>query len=115
MKITFPWYPRELSPNWVGHFHTKAKYKSFYKQVCKEQTIQIMDQIKLAKNQEYTEMYITFTPPDRRWRDSDNMLASIKSGLDGMCEALEINDKCFEHIHIHRLKEIGGFITVQLK
>src|SRR3546814_16425103 len=36
---------------------------------------------------------ITFCPPDRRHRDDDNMIASFKSGRDGMCEALGINDR----------------------
>ena len=37
----------------------------------------------------------SFFPPDRRARDEDNLLASMKSSLDGIAEALRVNDKCF--------------------
>ena len=115
MKIVLPWFPKELSPNATVHYMKKAKYKALYKQVCKEQTLKALELMKGATFWEYTEMDITYTMPDKRWRDTDNLLASVKNGLDGMCEALEINDRVFEHIHIHRSKEIGGFITVELK
>ena len=91
----------------------KAKYKAMYKEVCKQQTEKaILEQVNL-KN--YSEMSITFVMPDKRWRDTDNLLASVKNGLDGMCIALDINDRCFETIHIYRPEKIGGFITVELK
>lgn len=38
---------------------------------------------------------ITFRPPDRRARDSDNMLASIKGMLDGIADAWGVNDSLF--------------------
>ena len=37
----------------------------------------------------------TFFPPDRRARDEDNLIASLKSSLDGIAQALRIDDKCF--------------------
>jgi hypothetical protein len=47
--------------------------------------------------------------------DLDNMLASIKSGLDGMCCALEIDDRCFKKITIEIADTIGGMIKIELK
>ena len=35
---------------------------------------------------------ITFFPPDRRHRDLDNMLASLKAALDGIALAVGIDD-----------------------
>ena len=40
-------------------------------------------------------MDVMFYPPDRRSYDRDNLLARIKSGLDGMCDALGIDDSRF--------------------
>lgn len=37
----------------------------------------------------------TFFPPDRRARDEDNLIASLKSSLDGIAQALRIDDRCF--------------------
>ncbi len=39
---------------------------------------------------------ITFYPPDKRHRDADNMVASIKSALDGIADALGVNDRRFQ-------------------
>lgn len=41
-------------------------------------------------------LVITFCPPDARRRDMDNMLAAIKSGLDGISEAIGMDDSRFE-------------------
>jgi len=46
--------------------------------------------------------------------DLDNMLASIKSGLDGMCQALEIDDRCFKKITVEIAENIGGMIKIQI-
>lgn len=38
---------------------------------------------------------IDFLPPDRRRRDVDGMLASLKSGLDGIADAMRVDDSRF--------------------
>lgn len=38
---------------------------------------------------------IEFCPPDKRRRDDDNMLASFKSGRDGVADALGVDDNKF--------------------
>lgn len=38
-------------------------------------------------------MCITFYPPNNYRRDLDNCLASLKSGIDGMCDTLGIDDR----------------------
>jgi crossover junction endodeoxyribonuclease RusA len=35
---------------------------------------------------------LDFRPPDRRRRDLDNLLASMKAGLDGLADALGVDD-----------------------
>ena len=40
---------------------------------------------------------------DHRKRDADNLLASAKSQIDGVAEALEINDHTFEPVTIRRV------------
>jgi Holliday junction resolvase RusA-like endonuclease len=39
---------------------------------------------------------ITFVQPDRRARDRDNLLAALKPSLDGLADALGVNDAQFE-------------------
>jgi crossover junction endodeoxyribonuclease RusA len=52
-------------------------------------------------------------PPDKRRRDWDNIVASLKSGLDGIADALSIDDSRFQ-ISIDMLPEVvnGGRVDV---
>lgn len=47
-------------------------------------------------------LMITFVQPDRRARDRDNLLAACKPMLDGMADALGVNDSQFEPVTIRR-------------
>ena len=109
-NVTFPWYPKELNPNWSGHWSTKAKQKAIYKDACYWLT-------KEAKvpSSSYTELHLVFYKPNRRKMDIDNMLASMKSGIDGMCLAIGIDDNCFTKIVIEVHEDIGGFVKVEVK
>lgn len=49
---------------------------------------------------------VTFVQPDRRSRDRDNLLAACKPMLDGIADALGVNDSQFEPVTICR--EYGG-------
>jgi crossover junction endodeoxyribonuclease RusA len=53
-------------------------------------------------------------PPDRRARDLDNMLASIKSGLDGLADALEANDRRFRYGLIDVADDVRGMVKVKI-
>lgn len=109
MKITFPWFLKELKPNWSGHYMQKAKSKAIYRAECERIT-----RLEGVGGYQGNSMRITFYKPSHRHMDLDNMLASIKSGIDGMCDALEINDKQFTEITIIKADRIGGYIEVEL-
>lgn len=47
-------------------------------------------------------LVITFVQPDRRARDRDNLLAACKPMLDGVADALGVNDSQFEPVMIRR-------------
>lgn len=88
--MNIPWPPSILSPNNRSHWAKKHKHKSKYKSDCyylaKQNTPTLDNNISLA---------ITFHPPDNRKRDMDNMLASIKAGLDGIAQAWGVDDSRF--------------------
>jgi Holliday junction resolvase RusA-like endonuclease len=72
--------------------------------------------VRFAAGQE-VELAITFIQPDRRARDRDNLLAACKPMLDGVADALGVNDSQFEPVTIRReygkkpgavVIEIGG-------
>lgn len=113
MKITFPWFLKELKPNHSCHYMQKAKAKAIYRAECEFITLKALESQDVDK--ESSELEFTFYKPNRRHMDADNMLASMKSGIDGMCDALKINDKQFKRIVINVSEEIGGYVEVELK
>lgn len=113
MKITFPWFLKELKPNHSCHYMQKAKAKAIYRSECERITLKELETQDVDK--ECCELWFTFYKPNKRHMDADNMLASMKSGIDGMCDALNINDKQFKRIVIQVSDEIGGYVVVELK
>ena len=88
--IALPWPDKALSPNSRTHWAAKAIT------------------VKAHRSDGYWNAYIagwgrwpkdvaptvtiTFQPPDNRRRDTDNMLASCKAYLDGIADALGVDD-----------------------
>lgn len=92
--IQLPWPPAKLSPNARGNWRTKEKARTAYK----------LEGYIAARGMRAPEgdihLSITFHPPDKRHRDLDNCLASVKYALDGIANALKINDTAFRPITI---------------
>jgi crossover junction endodeoxyribonuclease RusA len=111
MTVTLPWPPKELSPNARIHWTKLAKAKKAYRHTCHM----------LARQAGFSAVYLvgvtrlhvslTFYPPDRRLRDQDNMLAAMKSGLDGLADALQMDDRNFKTT-FEVSDEIGGMVIV---
>jgi crossover junction endodeoxyribonuclease RusA len=110
-KVTFPWPPKELSPNQKSHWAKKAKFAKQYRLTCWA----LAKEAKLETSKEgkvYLE--ITFFPPDKRHRDADNMVASIKAGLDGLADALQVNDRMFLPT-FKFTDEVAGMVKIEIK
>jgi crossover junction endodeoxyribonuclease RusA len=72
-----------------------------------------MDTAKTLPQGEPLRITLRVYPPDKRRRDWDNIVASLKSGLDGISDALGIDDSRFR-LGIEMLPEIvkGGRVDV---
>jgi crossover junction endodeoxyribonuclease RusA len=112
MQVLLPWPPSALSPNARhGHWASLARARRAYRAACAWQ----------AKAQGVGSLpadarplvSITFVPPDRRARDRDNMLASIKAGLDGLADVLRCDDSRWR-LRIEVAPEVGGFVRVEV-
>lgn len=58
---------------------------------------------------------LTFHFPNDRRRDADNCLGMMKAALDGLCEALEIDDARLWPITLERGKNVtGGQVIVRI-
>jgi crossover junction endodeoxyribonuclease RusA len=111
-KVTLPWPPKELSPNASIHWAQKAKKKKEYRTACWALTLEA--KLIAPAGEGKIPIEITFYPPDKRHRDADNMVASIKSGLDGLADALKVNDKRFLPSFFFK-EEVAGMVKIEIK
>lgn len=92
--LLLPWPPKALSPNARGHWATLAKAKKEFRTRCawlaKAQGLPSFKNAPQADLRAF--LAYTFCPPDRRARDLDNVLAAMKSGNDGLVDAMGIDD-----------------------
>ena len=110
LQITLPWPPKELNPNARQHWTKLARAKKAYRAACawqaKAQGARRMDV-------DCLHMTITFFLPDRRHRDMDNMLASIKAGLDGLADVLCVNDRTWA-LTLVKSDQLGGMVKLEV-
>lgn len=111
-QISLPWPPASLSPNARGHWSKKAKAAKRYRGDCR---ILCMASGLRQIKRDTLELSITFNPPDRRHRDLDNMLASLKSGLDGIADATGVDDSRWTITMTKGEPRRGGAVVVKIK
>jgi crossover junction endodeoxyribonuclease RusA len=104
--IKLDWPPKELHPNARVYFRTKAAVTKIYRKAAYERAD--WGNFFHADVESDIAVRIMFHPPDRRRRDLDNMLASIKAGIDGIADALCINDRLLNPITIERCEPVKG-------
>ncbi len=112
--VTLPWPPKDLSPNARVHWAKLAKVKRAYRHACR--TLALQAGLGAAFEGGLSPMHVSlvFYPPDRRQRDQDNMLAAMKSGLDGLADAMRIDDRKFRTT-FEVANEIGGMVKVRVQ
>jgi crossover junction endodeoxyribonuclease RusA len=112
VNIVLGWPPSALSPNSRTHWRKKAPISRAYREAAAWATKEAGAVPKFADVGPIT-LNIEFVPPDRRARDMDNMLSSIKSGLDGISDAIKINDRRFI-FRLAQSDEIGGMVRIRI-
>lgn len=112
MNFVLPWPPSVLNPNVRSHWRKHASAKKAYRLACamtaRSQGGRCLTAGKLAVG-------LVFVPPDRRYRDVDNLISAMKSGLDGLADALGVDDRLFRLLPAPELLEaahVGGFVRV---
>lgn len=112
MTLDMPWPAlKGLNPNHRAHWsqvsRAKKSLRAAWAWEATKQGARKMEPGKLFVS-------ITFHKPDRRDRDVDNMLASCKSGLDGLADVLGIDDKYWS-LSLNVAEGIGGFVRIEVK
>ena len=99
MKITLSYPDKVLSPNARAHWAATARAKKKAREAASWATISAAgSKANLAPYaaHERLAVAIAFYPPDNRRRDMDNALASLKAALDGISDALGLDDSRFD-------------------
>jgi len=101
MVIRLPFPAAALFPNRKNGTHwTKTKAVKDAQRlagvICTKEAMQ--DRPATKKWPEFIPLSLVYMLPDKRKRDADNMLAASKALLDGMAEALGVDDSRFRPV-----------------
>lgn len=110
LTVQLPWPPSQLSPNARMHWAALAKAKKRFRARC---ALEALAQGAKRLSAERLAVHLQFYPPDHRHRDHDNMVAAIKSGLDGLSDVLGVDDSRWTLTH-EVSSETGGFVGVEV-
>ena len=114
LHIVLGWPNRALSPNARCHWAIKRKATVAARRESHFEAFRKMEG-KRAVPIGKIGVRLSFYPPDRRARDEDNLIASMKSSLDGIADALRVNDKSFHILEPFVGSPIqGGCVHVDL-
>ena len=91
-SFELPWPPQELSPNYRAHWTKTAKAKKRYRAACRAAGA-AAGLAAIPEGARDVFIALAFVLPDRRSRDLDNLLARMKSGLDGLADAMGVDDR----------------------
>ena len=119
MLILLPWPDPRLSPNARVHWRAKAAPKKNARTDAVMATYAALGTGLREARQALSGsgpigLTIRFVPPDARRRDRDNMQASIKHHLDGIAQALAVDDYRFRPTYDFAEPEAPGRVEVQI-
>ena len=113
MTVTLSWPDKRLSPNSRTHHlqvnDVRRKVRAEAMWACKAARMSFPHLRDTGLH-----LRITFNPPDRRRRDIDNMLASIKSQLDGIADVIGVDDSLWDLTLIRGPVVKGGCVVVEV-
>jgi crossover junction endodeoxyribonuclease RusA len=94
IRVTLPLPPRELHPNARVHWRKKSRATREYRRRAWAEAMRATP----VREPRYARATcrVWFYLPDNRRRDSDNLLAWMKAGIDGLADAgIVENDRAF--------------------
>jgi crossover junction endodeoxyribonuclease RusA len=116
-ELVLPWPELDLSPNTASHWRVKAKAKALYRERCNYIALHSPACQKARAylhNAKEARLVIAFYPPTARSYDLDNLLARMKSGLDGLADAWGYNDKIIKSIEVTASGLKGSLVKLAL-
>lgn len=112
LKVILPWPARVLHPNARPHWSVKAKAAKAARATAYALALQA-GAMRMQWPDGRLHLWIDFYPPDRRRRDDDGLLASVKAARDGMADAMGIDDHRFvSHPMLREEVRKGGQVVM---
>lgn len=111
VELKLRWPDKDLSPNARLHWAKVAKAKKAYRAECYYTALPFSG---MFNEDEKLRLELTFFKPTRRAMDRDNLLARMKSGLDGLADGLGINDRIFDPVVVSVSDETGGYVQIKI-
>ena len=112
--ITFflPWPDRRLSPNAREHWAKKAKATKKARQTAWGAALEA----KASRiSADRLSVSVTFCAPNKRKRDLDNCISSLKPSFDGIADAVGIDDSNWQLAFRWGDPVPGGAVKVELE
>ncbi len=114
IELVLPWPSRDLHPNARVHWARKAKAVKAARQQA--------DILALAAGWQHVSwpdgplhVWIDGYPADRRRRDADGLLSSMKAALDGIADAIGVDDRRFvPHPWVKDEVRRGGEVRIRI-
>jgi crossover junction endodeoxyribonuclease RusA len=104
LKVVLPWPDRKLNPNYSKgrHWTSTTDERKKARTAARVVTLNVLLDAGWEAPGCDVPLTIVFMAPDRRHRDRDNLLSALKPSLDGMADAMGVNDSQFNPITISR-------------
>lgn len=116
LVVRLPLPDRRLSPNARVHWNPKREAVRAAKAMAYYLTIHEMSQARNTWPWPTAKLALTFTLPDNRRRDLDNLIAGCKAYFDGVADALGVDDSRFDIVRITRTVEKGkGEVRLEIE
>lgn len=102
IEVILPFPSADLNPNRKNGRHWGATHAVKTQARDAAYFLTMKAQAQGARVADPRTLELVYIAPDNRRRDIDNMLASSKQSIDGVCLALGIDDHVFEEVRITR-------------
>lgn len=114
-ELVLPWPSRDLHPNSRGHWSKRAKAAKVARQQGFILTREAGWRDLILPDDGPLHVWIEGSPTDRRRRDADGLLSSLKPWLDGVADSLGIDDRRFvPHPRVMGEVRKGGEVRIRI-
>lgn len=115
MKITLPWPPRCLHPNDRSHWRIVRAAAKTARGDAFLLTRAAMGRGRPLFTEGRANLRLTFCPPNKRKHDLDGCLSANKAALDGIADALGLDDSKFALMLERGPVVKGGAVHVEIQ